>query len=243
MKAICDLHTHSVLSKHAYSSVTENIEYANSIGLKYYGISEHQEDPVGVGIQRYAFTNLRILPRKYKDTYILRGAELNILDDGKIDILDKDIKYIDYGIASMHGYIYDPQTHTKEQNTENYLKVLDNPLVKILGHIDSASFPCDYEKVLKKVVETNKLIEINNASLNPEGYRKNADVHYKEILSILKRYNYPVIMNTDAHIKYLIGDFGFTEKLLDEIDFPKELILNYNEELFLKYFGDIIKED
>lgn len=235
MNPICDLHTHSVLSKHAYSSPTENIEYASSIGLKYYGISEHQHDDMGVGVHNYALDNLRVLPRKFKDTYVLRGVEYNILDDGIIDVKDRNVRFIDYGIASIHGYVYKGK-HTITQNTDNYLKVLDNDLVTILGHIDHSGYPCDYEKIVQKVIEKHKLIELNNASLSPKGSRENAAFQDEIILKLLMKYNYPIIINSDAHIKYDIGDFKYANKLLDDLKFPKELILNYNEDLFKTFF-------
>ncbi|MDO4197634.1 MAG: hypothetical protein Q4D13_01430 [Erysipelotrichaceae bacterium] len=68
-KSFVDLHTHSVLSKHAYSSLTENIEYAADNNLLYYGISEHQADQYGVGAHKYAFGNCkRITPKKMGNT-------------------------------------------------------------------------------------------------------------------------------------------------------------------------------
>ena len=40
-KSLIDLHTHSVLSRHAYSSLTENIDVAVNDDMLFYGISEH----------------------------------------------------------------------------------------------------------------------------------------------------------------------------------------------------------
>lgn len=241
MNSICDLHTHSVLSLHAYSSVTENIEYANSIGLKYYGISEHQYDDVGVGAHRYAFHNLKVIPSVYKGTHILKGVELNILDDGVVDFTKHELGLVDYAIASMHSYVYS-SNHTYEENTQNYLNVLDIPQVKILGHIDNGIHPCDFEKVIKKVIEKNKLIEINSSSVNPKDSRMNSKENIETILKIMMKYDYPIIINSDAHIKYMINDFSFVEPIIEKVGFPKDKILNYNEELFLKYFGNVIKE-
>lgn len=242
MKNICDLHTHSVLSKHAYSSLTENIEYANSLGLKYYGIADHQYDSKDVGVHRYAIENLRVVPRVYNGTHILRGVEVNMLNDGSIDLIDPCRMNIDYAVCSLHKYAYGENLGI-EKNTENYLKALDDKIVRILGHIDSDLFKCDYERVILKVIDKHKLVEINNSSLDPKGCRKNSRKNAISILEVCKKYNYPVILNSDAHIKYAIGNVDYCLDVVREVDFPIEKILNFNEELFLEYFGDIINKE
>lgn len=235
-KNLIDLHTHSVLSKHAYSSTTENIEYAVSNGLKYYGISEHQPDDKGVGAHKYAFKNCRrVTPRKINDTNILIGIELNITSDG-IDPCGVEVEYLDYCIASMHGYAYSEKTHTYDENTSNYIKACKTPYVTIIGHLDYPSFPCDYEKVILAAKENNKIIELNDASLDPNGSRVGAREIDKTILKYCEKYKVPILMGSDSHIKYSIGNVDRCIELLEEINFPEELIVNYNEDLFKTYF-------
>ena len=41
MKPLCDLHTHTVASGHAYSTLLENVHMAAMRGLKVYGHSDH----------------------------------------------------------------------------------------------------------------------------------------------------------------------------------------------------------
>ena len=235
-KNLVDLHTHSVLSRHAYSSLTENIEYASSIGLKVYGISEHQPDDEGVGAHRYAFVNaMRIAPKQYKDTKVLVGIELNILDDD-FNLYGIKVEKLSYCIASMHTYAYSVN-HTSDQNTDNYIKACDKPYIKILGHIDNPAYPCDYEKVILAAKKNDKLIELNNASLDPKGSRVGADEIDKQILNLCKKYNQPIILNSDAHIKFDIGNVDRCLKLIEDTNFPEELIVNYNDDLFNHYFS------
>ena len=40
MKALIDLHTHTLVSGHAYSTIKENVKAAKLAGLKYIGLSE-----------------------------------------------------------------------------------------------------------------------------------------------------------------------------------------------------------
>jgi len=236
MKNICDLHTHSVLSNHAFSSLTENVEVASEIGLKFYGISEHQPDSVGVGARKEAFLALDRVPRYFNDTYILRGCEFNILDGGNIDLLGMNVSRLDYGIASFHGYAYKGPKDI-ETITNAYLKVLEAPYIKVLGHIDDGLYKTDYEKVVLKCKEMHKLIEINNSSLRPSSYRTNPHENYLEVLKYCNKYDQPIIINSDAHIKYEIGVLDYGENLIKEANFNEKLVLNYNEELFREYFN------
>ncbi len=230
-----DLHTHSVLSRHAYSSLTENIEYAASIGLEVYGISEHQPDEFNVGAHKYVFNNcMRIAPKEYNNTKILVGIEMNV-SDGDFNTYGIKVDELSYCIASMHAYAYSPK-HTYEENTDNYIKALYTPYISFLGHLDYPIFPCNYKKIIKAAKDCDKIIELNNASLDPNGSRKGARDIDKEILSYCMEYNVPIIMNSDAHIKFLIGNVDYCVELLEEVNFPKELVINYNTDLFNKYF-------
>lgn len=234
-KNLIDLHSHSVLSKHAYSSITENIEYASSIGLKVYGISEHQPDSVDVGAHEWAINGcFKTAPKEFNGTKILVGVELNILDNG-FDLHGVKPNELSYTIASMHGYVYS-HNHTYDENTKNYIIACETPYVTILGHIDYPAFPCDYEKVIKSAKENNKLIELNNASLDPDGSRKGAKQLDYEILDLCKKYGVPIVLGSDAHIKYEIGNVDRCIDLLEEINFPDELVINFNEDLFNTYF-------
>jgi len=235
MKTICDLHTHSVLSNHGYSSLSENILAAVKMGLKYYGISEHQAEQFGVGAKVDAFNALYAhCPRMMENTTILRGCEFNILPGGTIEKNGIKTEKLDYGIASMHYYSY-KFGHSVEEMTHDYLSALDYDFVKILGHIHDSRFPCDYEAVIKKCKEKHILIEINNSKVNRPDHMDNVEIA-KEVLKICKREKLPIIINSDAHIMFEIGHMEAAEKLVEEMDYPKELIVNYNEELFKEYF-------
>lgn len=233
MKNLIDIHTHSVLSLHAFSSLTENIEQAHKIGLKVYGISEHQYDNVGVGAHFYASNNTRVFPDYYEGMRVLKGIELNILD-GHFDADKIRIEELDYCIASMHGYVYSSK-HTSKENTDNYIMACNTDYIKIIGHMDSSVYPCDYEAVILEAIKNNKLIELNNASLDPRGCRPGARENDKKILSLCAKHNCPIVVNSDAHIKYDVGNMESAFALLEEVNFPDELVVNYDLDLLNKY--------
>lgn len=81
-----DVHTHTIASGHAYSTMNEMIKAASEKGLSLYGITEHTSGVPGSCNDLY-FTNLKVVPRKLFGIEILLGAEINILDEtGKLDL-------------------------------------------------------------------------------------------------------------------------------------------------------------
>lgn len=235
MKCIIDLHTHALASGHAYSTVKENIEYAKINGLKYYGLSDHGRTMPG-GPPLVYFQNLKVFPKEVDGIRILKGMEANIIDyDGNIDVeFDRFLKGLDYLIASLHTVCLEPGT--KEENTRATLNAMDHDLVKIIGHPDDGRFPLDYEAIVKKAKEKNILLEVNNSSLNPESFRPNARENYRELLDLCKKYRVRIILGSDAHICYQVGVFDDAEQLLEELDFPKELVINYYEDEIIEFF-------
>lgn len=232
MNNLCDLHTHSELSNHGYSSLSENIKQAQSLGLKYYGISEHQPDSFGVGANSYAIDALDHVPEVIDGMHILKGCEFNVLEDGKIDLSKIiDVGILDYGIASIHDYAYHGEKNV-ETITKCYLNALDYDFIKILGHPNDNDYKFNYYEVLKKCHDKKILVEVNNSKLKNQDNINNMI----EILNICKELRLPIIVNSDAHIIYEIGNVERAFKLLNEINFPNELVLNFNEDLIKEYF-------
>ena len=236
MKAIIDMHTHTVASGHAYSTIHENIQFAKKHGMKFLGTSDHGSTMTG-GPAEYFFHNLKVVPREMDGVKILRGMEANILDvNGNIDELDsKALDGIDYIIASLHIVCIEPST--KEDNTMAILNVMDKEKVKIIGHPDDARYELDYEAIVKKAKEKNILLEVNNSSLSPNTSREGARENILKYLELCKEYGVRIIMGTDSHICYDIGVFQYAEAIIEEANFPKELVINYWEDQIIEFFG------
>ncbi|EPZ60555.1 putative phosphoesterase domain protein [[Clostridium] sordellii ATCC 9714] len=56
------------------------------------------------------------------------------------------------------------------------------------------------------------------------------------MLKLCKKYEVKVILGSDAHIYYQVGDFKNCEKILNEVDFPGNLVVNFNEEYIKEIF-------
>jgi len=227
-----DLHTHTLVSGHAYSTLQENIQVAKDKGLKYLGTSEHAPTMPGAP-HIYYFQNMRVIPREMNGVKILRGVEANIIDyNGSIDMTKETLKYIDYVIASCHIPCLKPGT--KEQNTNAIIQAMKHPKVQIIGHPDDSRFPLDMDLIVQAAKKEKVLLELNNSSLDPTGVRQNARENIKDMLKKCMKHKVVIVVNSDAHISSLVGGFGYAEEMLTELNFPKELIINLNPEKFLE---------
>ena len=229
MKYLSDLHTHSIVSGHAYTTLLENINYCAEKGIKILGTSEHAPTMPGAPHYWY-FGNLKVVPRVVNGVTILRGCEANILDiDGSLDMTAESSRNLDYMIASFHEPVFKPKS--KEENTAAILNVMDKyDKVEILGHLGNPNYELDYEAIVKKAKEKDIMIEINNSSLLGSS-RVGSDVNCKKVALLCKEIGTKVILTSDAHINTCIGVFNKGIELLEEIQMPKELVMNDPEKL------------
>lgn len=237
MIPMMDMHTHTMASGHGYSTLKENIEAAKERGLRALGLSEH--GPAMPGDPHiFFFSNYRCIPREYDGLRLFCGVEANICGyDGRLDLEEGLLKQMDYVIASMHTLCCRPGT--MEENTRASILAMQNSHVTVLGHPDDGRYPLDREKLVYAAKETGTAIEINNSSLNPLAPRKNARENIKELLYWCGQYETPVLLGTDSHICYTVGDFSEVLAVLEEVGFPKELVLNYD----MHNLAKIVKPD
>lgn len=228
-----DTHTHTNVSSHAFSSLEENLAAAAKKGLEGIAMTNHGPD-LGDGPVWFHFNSAKVLPRWINGIRLLPGAEANIMDKkGTLDIENKLLKHLELVIASFHTPCFPPNSLI-EDVTEAWLNVMDNEYVHVLGHMGDGRYMCDYEAVVKKAKETGKIIEINNHSFR---VRAGSDVNCKRIALLCKKYSVPVVLSTDAHFSAEIGEVPASIRLMEEIDFPEELILNTS----LKKLCDYLK--
>jgi putative hydrolase len=233
MNLVLDTHTHTVASGHAYNTINEMAYAAAQKGLHLLAITEHAPSMPG-SCHEFYFHNLRALRREKYGVKLLFGCELNIIDkEGNVDLPTFPLNQIDLGIASMHTTCY--QSGTREENTGACLAAMDNPWVDIIGHPDDGRFPVDYRKLAQAAKEKHVLLELNNSSLKPNGFRKDSRENGITLLQYCKEFGTPIVLGSDAHVEEDVGNFGFALELLREVDFPEELVMNRCVEAFLEY--------
>lgn len=232
MKYVLDVHTHTIVSGHAYSTLLENAKYASEIGLELLGTTDHGPSMPNSPHEWY-FMNFKVLPRELYGVTMLYGAEANIIDyEGNLDLPIDIQKNLDIMIASIHEPIME-STENIDLNTTAFLKAMDNPNVHIIGHPGNPRVPIHEEELVKKAKEKNILIEINNSSFISS--RVGSEKTCTKIARLCKEYGVKIILNSDSHFCYQIGNFDAALKILQQIDMPEELIINRNKAEFLDF--------
>lgn len=230
-----DVHTHTIASGHAFSSLQEMVHEAANRGLEILGITEHAPGIPGTCDPIY-FRNLHVIPREMYGVKLLLGAELNILDKtGTLDLDENYYRILDLRIAGIHSLCW--EGGTREENTAGMINAIRNPWVQIISHPGDGTADLDFEPIVLAAGESRTLLEINNSSLIPSRGKVHARANNIEILRLSRKYDIPVILGSDAHISFSIADYRYLWELLDETRFPEELIMNAHPDEFLAYIN------
>lgn len=230
-----DVHTHTVASGHAFSTLQEMVYAASERGLKLLGITEHAPSVPGTCAEVY-FRNLHMVPRLMYGVELMLGAEINILDtSGNMDMSESLMRRLDIRIASIHSALY--SGGDKKQNTEAVMSVIRNPLINIIAHPADGAAELDFESLVLAAKENHTLLEINNSSLNPVRNKVKATENSLELLRLCKKHYAPIILGSDAHISFDIAAYNYIYPLLEQVDFPEELIINTSLLRFKSYLN------
>lgn len=226
-----DMHTHTLASGHAYSTLQEMARAGAEKGLKLLGITEHTSGIPGTCDPIY-FRNLHVVPRRMYGIDLMLGAEINILDSkGTLDADEALMKKLDIRIAGIHLLCY--EHGTVEENTHGMIQAIRHPFIQIISHPGDGTAQLYFEPIVLAAKECGTLLEINNSSLKPARGKLDARANNLEILRLCKQYEVPVILGSDAHISFDIANYQYVYELLQETEFPEELIVNQNMGMFM----------
>ena len=233
MKIELDVHTHTIASGHAFSTLQEMAQAAAGKGLKLLGITEHSPGVPGSCNPIY-FRNLHVVPRQMYGIELLLGAEINILDgEGNLDMDENCMRMLDIRIAGIHSLCY--SYGTVDENTHGMVKAVSNPFIHIISHNGDGTAELNFEPIVLAAKEHHTLLEINNSSLKPTRNKPNAWENNLSILRLCKRYEVPVILGSDAHISFDIARYDYLYDLLQLTEFPESLIMNRDVKSFKEY--------
>ncbi len=225
-----EVHTHTLVSHHAYSTVGELVTHAKSLGISLLALTDHGP-ATRDGADAWHFMNLKVLPRKIGDFYLLKGAETNIVDyNGNVDLPDELLKRLDWVIASIHSSCLDPGTEKDHTNT--YIKALENPYIDAIGHSGYPAYAYDIDTVLETAKRLDKAIELNNHTFYMR--KKSVEICFK-IARRCAEMGVNVVLSTDAHSIYDLGDTELCWNMAMEAGIREEQIVNLNAERFLSY--------
>lgn len=229
MQFIADMHTHTIASTHAYSTITENAAEAERKGIKILAMTDHctttPDSP-----HPWHFQNQKALPRKICGVFIARGVEANLIDyEGNIDVSENMYSSLDWIIASYHHPACMPGTVA--QHTNSYIKALENPRINCLGHTDTPDFAYDIREVCVACREYGKAMELNVARIrDPENpLNQRSYEFYRKLLGICAEEGTNIVVDSDSHFWNTIGSFERAAELIEEVKFPHELVLSLDE--------------
>jgi len=225
-----DTHTHTNASAHAYSTLLENVAIAKQKGLEGIVMTNHAPGIVDAP-HIWHFHCMYNIPREIDGVKVLGGVEANILDeDGTLDMTAFDLQACEVVIASIHNPCY--PAGSVEQHTKTWLNVIKNPYVDILGHSGEERFKYDVETVVAAAKAAGVCVEINSHSFTA---RRGTEANCRNIAETCKKLGASIVVASDAHICFDVGNFDAAIEMLTEIDFPEELIMNTSAEKFINY--------
>lgn len=162
-----DLHLHTVESD-GHDSLEAMAEGARARGLRYIAVTEHSPRlgiVHGLDPSRLARQIDRIdeLNGKLKGVTLLKGVEVDILEDGRLDLPDAILQRLDLVVGAIHhGF---DLARTKQ--TDRLVRAMESPHFSILAHPtgrllnERAACDIDLQRVIRKARERGCFLELN----------------------------------------------------------------------------------
>ena len=163
---IADLHTHSLASTHAYSTIREMVDSAAEKGLKAIAITDHARTMPGAP-GPWFFNSMHELPLLYRGILLIAGMEANVIDlNGTLDINETERRDVNWLVASIHNLgLPGLENPTVEKCTQLWLNIAHDPKVNVIGHSGSPEFRYDYETVIPEFGRTTSLWRLTRIPL------------------------------------------------------------------------------
>ena len=192
-----DLHVHSKWSDGS-STIEEIARAAQKRGYQYVAICDHSKSlKIAHGLDESRLMKqieeIDRINEKMKGFQILKGTEVDILADGKLDLSEKVLEKLDLVVAAVHsGFKQD-----KERMTKRIIRAIESPLVHVLAHPSGRllgardPYEVEIEEVMEAAKQHNKALEIN-------AYFERLDlddIHCRKA----KEMGIKVVIGTDTH--------------------------------------------
>lgn len=189
-----DLHVHSQYSDGSLS-IEKIAESAKNLGYEYIAVCDHSQSVKyanGLSPERLRnqIDEIDSINRHLKGIKILKGTEVDILQDGRLDFPDEILKDLDIVVAAIHSGF-------KRNVTERMLKAMENPYVTIIAHPSGRlisgreGYDVDLENVIEGAQKFGVVLELN-------AYYDRLDLN-EFYLKKAKDKNIKISLGTDTH--------------------------------------------
>ena len=192
-----DLHVHSTWTD-GLATIEEVAAAAKARGLKYVAITDHSKRVAMVGgldakRLRNQWTEIDKLNKRLRGIRVLKGIEVDILEQGGLDLEDDVLAEADWVVASVHY----GQNQSRERITRRVVEALENPHVSAIAHptgrmlMQRKPYEIDLEAVFRAARDHGKMLE-----LNAHPIRLDLD---DVACAAAKHHGVPIVIGTDAH--------------------------------------------
>ena len=220
-----DLHSHTRWSD-GRATMLEMAKGAEALGYRYLGVTDHSpriKVVNGLGAERLLAQSLEMaeVQKQLESLTLLQGIEVDILEDGALDLPDAVLEILDVVIASPHVKL----RQEPAAMTERMLRAVSNPHVDLIGHPtgrrpgsrEGASY--DFEAVFREAARNGIAVEMDcdpaRMDLSPEMARLAAECGCRFVLS------------SDAHAPEEFAYVPMAAWMARRAGIPMEKILNF----------------
>jgi DNA polymerase (family 10) len=190
-----DLHTHTKETDGA-NTIEEMVNEAKKLHYKYVAITNHTKSlKVAHGMNDNQFEEFfaRMNKIDFGNIKVLKGAEVDILENGSLDLKDKTLEEMDCVVAAIHSKF----SMSEDEMTVRVIKAFETGLVNIFAHPTGRligmrePYKINIEKVAEAAERNNVVLEINS-------FPNRLDLNDSNIL-LLSKYNIKFSIDTDSH--------------------------------------------
>jgi len=178
------------------ASLEQMVKASQKLNYKYIAITDHagylSKAQNGLDKNRL-LRQMRAIDKIKTSLKILKGAEVNITKDGRIDAKDEVLAKLDWVVAGVHSYLKMP----KKIATQRIAKAMHNPHVDMIAHPTGRllnkrpGYQLDWQQIFAAAKKTKTFLEVN-ASMNRLDLSD--EITRQAIKAGLK-----LVINTDSH--------------------------------------------
>jgi len=219
-----DTHMHTIASGHACGTVWEMAKVARSKELELIIITDHGPGLPG-GPHKYYFSTLGWLPPFIEGVEVLSGVEANVVDaSGTLDLENHFLAMLDWVAVGLHDDCWAPQS--RDQNTAALLGVIRSGVADVIVHPGNPRFPIHHRAFVAALADAGMAMEMNNSSL-VSPFRRGSEANCEELGRLALEYGVPIVLGSDAHTPWQVGDLSHAFKLATSCGLQPEQILNF----------------
>jgi DNA polymerase (family 10) len=200
-----DLQMHTDASD-GKAPIAAMIEAARSLGYAYIAITDHSPRVSMAGLQidelRAQWKEIDKLNGRMRGFRVLKSVEMDILENGRLDLPDDVLAEADYVVATIHYGL----RQSEQQLTKRVLAAIENRWVDAIGHPTGRivpvrpSYPLDFDTVARAAAAAGCLLEINGS--------ERLDLP-DTLAAAAKSHGVRFVLSTDAHNERELGFMRF----------------------------------